>query len=411
MRYLLFIILIFAFVLSADGRTIVVGKGQTITSLKQAVDMARNGDSIRLLGGVYREGSLTITKSITLIGQDNPVLDGEGKYENLVISGKNISITGLVLKNSRYSSSNDYAAIDIVDAINITVSNNRIINAHFGIHVNNSSYCIIRNNEIHGQAKSEQAAGNGIHLWKSNHALIENNHIQGHRDGIYFEFVTESEIKKNISENNLRYGLHFMFSNNDKYFYNTFRNNGTGVAVMYSHHVTMEFNHFEKNWGSASYAILLKEIADSHINDNYFISNSVGLYLEGTTRIEIQKNLFKGNGWAVRVQASCSDNNFFYNNFLQNTFDVATNGTLVLNKFYNNYWDKYDGYDLNKDGIGDVPYHPVSMYSMVVEQNPNALILLKSFMVSLLDRAEKAIPSLTPENLVDDKPMMKPFKL
>ena len=66
---------------------------------------------------------------------------------------------------------------------------------------------------------------------------------------------------------------------------------------------------------------------------------------------------------------------------------------------------------MNKDGIGDVPYHPVSMYSMIVEQNPNALMLLRSFAVSLLDKAEKAIPSLVPENLMDDKPMIKPRKL
>jgi nitrous oxidase accessory protein len=90
---------------------------------------------------------------------------------------------------------------------------------------------------------------------------------------------------------------------------------------------------------------------------------------------------------------------------------VSTNGTLVLNKFYNNYWDKYEGYDMNKDGIGDVPYHPVSMYSMIIEENPNSLLLLRSFMVKLLDKAEKAIPTLTPENLIDDKPMIKPNKL
>lgn len=83
----------------------------------------------------------------------------------------------------------------------------------------------------------------------------------------------------------------------------------------------------------------------------------------------------------------------------------------MLNTFSNNYWDKYDGYDLNRDGYGDVPYHPVSMYSMIIEQNPTSIFLLRSFLVNLLDRAEKAIPSLTPENLVDSKPMMKPNKL
>jgi nitrous oxidase accessory protein len=84
---------------------------------------------------------------------------------------------------------------------------------------------------------------------------------------------------------------------------------------------------------------------------------------------------------------------------------------MMLNRFYNNHWDKYDGYDMNKDGIGDVPYHPVSMYAMIVEQNPTSLILMRSFMVSLLDKAEKVIPSLTPEKLIDEKPMIKPIRL
>ena len=202
-----------------------------------------------------------------------------------------------------------------------------------------------------------------------------------------------------------------MFSNDDTYQNNTFRNNGAGVAVMYSKKVRMENNSFEQNWGPSSYGILLKDISDSHIEHNTFYQNTVALHLEGTSRIDIEKNSFKENGWAIKVQASCEDNNFYLNNFYGNSFDVATNGSISLNNFYNNYWDKYEGYDINKDGIGDVPYHPVSMYSMFVEENPNALMLLRSFTVQLLDKAEKAIPSLTPENLVDNKPMMKSVKL
>ncbi|HYK56220.1 MAG TPA: nitrous oxide reductase family maturation protein NosD, partial [Flavisolibacter sp.] len=133
--------------------------------------------------------------------------------------------------------------------------------------------------------------------------------------------------------------------------------------------------------------------------------------MESTNRIEVQLNSFQSNGWSLRIQASCNDNIVHHNNFQGNTFDIATNGTMMLNKFYNNYWDKYEGYDLNKDLVGDVPYHPVSMYSMVIEQNPNSVMLLRSFMVSLLDKAEKAIPSLTPENMVDEQPLMKPLKL
>ena len=393
------------------SNTIVVGSDQPVSSLKKAVSLAKDGDTILLRPGVYKEGPITITRPVTIIGQGNAVLDGENKYEILLVTGKNICIRGLHFRNSGYSALNDYASIKLVDASSITLENNIIDNAYFAIHVSNTSYATIRNNTITGSPGSEQLTGNGIHLWKSNHALIENNHVRGHRDGIYFEFVTFSTIRNNLSENNIRYGLHFMFSNDDIYQDNVFRRNGAGVAVMYSKKVRMENNRFEQNWGPSAYGILLKDISDSYILHNSFLKNTIALHLEGTSRMDIEKNIFRENGWAVKVQASCEDNNFHLNNFTGNSFDVATNGTMVLNKFYNNYWDKYEGYDINKDGIGDVPYHPVSMYSMIVEQNPNALILLRSFTVSLLDKAEKAIPGLTPENLIDDKPMMKSLKL
>jgi nitrous oxidase accessory protein len=410
MKKWLTIVSIFFFA-SAYAKKIVVGRDQSITSLKKAVSMASDRDTILLSAGVYREGNITITKSICIIGISNPVLDGENKYEILTVSGKDITISGITFRNSGYSAMNDYASIKIIDASNITVENNIILNAYFAIHVSNTSYPVIRRNTITGSPGTEQLTGNGIHLWKSNHALIDGNHVQGHRDGIYFEFVSFSKVQNNLSENNIRYGIHFMFSNDDVYYNNTFKKNGAGVAVMYSKRVNMEFNHFEQNWGGSAYGILLKDISDSYVQHNIFFKNTIALHLEGTSRMEIRENLFKENGWAIKVQASCEDNHFYDNNFISNSFDVGTNGTMVLNTFSKNYWDKYEGYDMNKDGVGDVPYHPVSMYSMIVEENPSSLILLRSFMVNLLDKAERAIPSLTPENLVDDKPMIKPNKL
>jgi nitrous oxidase accessory protein len=306
---------------------------------------------------------------------------------------------------------NDYASIKIIDAQNVIIENNTIDQSYFAIHVANTQNALISNNTISGTPKTEQTSGNGIHLWKCDKIIVENNKVQGHRDGIYFEFVTNSTIQNNNSHNNIRYGLHFMFSNNDAYLQNTFNNNGAGVAVMFSHHVLMYGNLFEYNWGASAYGLLLKEISDSHIINNHFTKNTIAILMEGTNRIIVNSNVFNNNGWAARVQASCADNEFHHNNFLGNTFDVATNGTMMMNRFYNNYWDKYEGYDMDKNNIGDIPYHPVSMYSMVVEQNPNSLILLRSFMVSLLDKAEKAIPSFTPENLMDEQPYIKPLAL
>ncbi len=407
----LIIILCLIITLQSSANTIKVGKNKTVSSLRQGVQIAKDGDTILLYGGTYKEGNIVISKSIVLLGIHFPVLDGEMKNEMLTISGRNILVKGIHFINAGFSSMNDYSAIKIIDAINVAIENNTISNSYFSIHVANSAHTTIKNNSISGNNKSEHLSGNGIHLWKCDNMLIEGNFIQGHRDGIYLEFVSNSVIKKNRSEKNIRYGLHFMFSNDDAYQNNIFRSYGAGVAVMFSKRVKMVGNHFEENWGASSYGILLKEIKEGNVTHNTFLKNTVGIFMEGSSRLTIDQNTFTSNGWAIKVQASCDDNNFNHNNFNGNSFDVASNGSVSLNKFNNNYWDKYEGYDLNKDSIGDIPYHPVSLYAMIVEQNPTTLMLMRSFMVSLLDRAEKAIPGLTPENLVDGQPRLKPNKL
>lgn len=388
-----------------------VGPGENISSIKKALILAKTGDTIYIKKGFYKESSIVITIPLTIIGETGVILDGEGKYEILTLSGRHIKVKNIQVQNSGNSTLNDFAAIKVIDGFDIQLNNIIVINSFFGIHISNTTGFSLSNSIIKAIPTSEQMAGNGIHLWKCQQAKIYNNYVSGHRDGIYFEFVTDSEISKNTSEKNIRYGLHFMFSHSDTYTANNFINNGAGVAVMYSKKVKMEGNHFEENWGFAAYGILLKDITDSYILNNSFIKNTIGIHMEGSSRIDIKQNVFKYNGWAMKVQASCDDNRFEKNNFFNNSFDIATNGSLVLNIFTNNYWDKFEGYDLNKDGIGDVPYHPVSMYAMIVEQNPNSIMLLRSFLVSLLEKAEKAIPTLTPENLFDPKPSMKPHKL
>lgn len=380
-------------------------------NIQQAINQASAGDTLLLKKGHYHEGTITLTKPITLLGEDGVVLDGDNRYEILHISGQDIVVKNIIFQYAGYSAMDDYAAIKVIDARRVVVEKNTVIQAYFAIHVSNSNHVTVRNNIVKGKPGSEQLTGNGIHLWKCQKALIENNTITGHRDGIYFEFVTLSTIRGNRSENNIRYGLHFMFSHNDTYLNNIFRSNGAGVAVMYSKRVTMRENLFEENWGASAYGILLKEISDSEIEHNRFIKNTVGVLMEGSNRIKVSRNQFSNNGWAARVQASCDDNEFRHNNFQGNSFDIATNGQLVLNRFDENYWDKYEGYDLNRDGTGDIPYHPVSMYAMMVEQNPTTLLLMRSFVVSLLDKAEKAMPSLTPIDLADKKPRMKPIPL
>lgn len=406
-----FVILCCCCCLFTQAGVITVGKQKQFTTITAAVAAARPGDTVLVDKGVYFEKNLVIDKALVLKGIDHPVIDGEKKYENVSIKADNVTIDGFLLQHTGVSSITDFAAIKIYNRRNATIINNIVNDAFFGIYSQYGIHCLIKNNVLAANAKTEQESGNGIHCWKSDSMQIIGNTISGHRDGIYFEFVTNSVIWRNNSFKNIRYGLHFMFSNNDAYITNIFENNGAGVAVMFSKDVKMFNNYFKENWGDAAYGILLKEISDSRIEGNHFENNTSAIYAEGASRIEMYRNIFKNNGWAFKIQASCMDVTLEKNNFIGNTFDIGTNGSLVLNKFNSNYWDKYEGYDLNRDGIGDVPYRPVSMYSMIVEKNPPAMILFHSMIVSLMDKSEKVIPSLTPENLKDEKPLMKPLPL
>ncbi|MET0760554.1 MAG: nitrous oxide reductase family maturation protein NosD [Flavobacterium sp.] len=409
MKKICYIFLLFSSFLQAH--VIEVGADKPIKSIKKGISLAKAGDTVLVYKGVYKEGNIIIDKKIVLIGRNLPVLDGQKKYEVLSVKADSVVVDGFKIVKSGHASLEDPCGIKVYNKNFVIIRNNIFDDNFFGIYIQNGNNCIVKNNKIIAYGKEEQQIGNGIHCWKSENIQIIANTISGHRDGIYFEFVTNSIIWRNISTNNIRYGLHFMFSNDDAYITNVFKNNGAGVAVMFTKNVKMFNNFFEENWGDAAYGLFLKEITDSHIIGNKFSRNTSGIHMEGTNRIQVEKNVFEANGWAMKIQASCMDNEIVNNNFIGNTFDMGTNGSLVLNKFNSNYWDKYEGYDLDKNGVGDVPYHPLSLFAVLVENNPSAMLLFRSFMITLLDKSEKILPSITPDNFIDNTPLMKALAL
>ena len=170
----------------------------------------------------------------------------------------------------------------------------------------------------------------------------------------------------------------------------------------------MTGNTFKKNWGSASYGLLLKEINDARITKNEFIENTIAINVEGSNRIEYNRNSFKNNGWAVKVRGACYSNIFTENNFLYNSFDVSYNSRMNDNRFDRNYWTNYSGYDLDRNGIGDVPFRPVKLFSYVVNRTPETIVLMRSLFVDIIDFSEKVSPVFTPDNLMDENPLIKP---
>ncbi|HEX7366451.1 MAG TPA: nitrous oxide reductase family maturation protein NosD [Pelobium sp.] len=395
---------------SLIAKTIIVAPNAKIATLKAAVNLALNGDTIIVKKGIYPSINTIIDKQVTILGEGFPILDAQFKEEVITIKADYVTLNGFIIQNSKVGDLRDFAGIRVFQAKYVTITNNQLKNNFFGIYLSDVHHAKVLNNKISGTF-AERKCGNGIQGWKSDSIEIAKNHITGHRDGVYFEFVQHSVVHENVSEKNLRYGLHFMFSSDNQFLNNTFTNNQAGIAVMYSKRIKMINNHFNENWGSSIYGLLLKEILDSRIEGNTFYKNTSAIFMESCNRNKISKNSFLNNGWAIRILSNCEANTFTINNFKGNTFDATTNGELLENKFSNNYWDKYEGYDLNKDGKGDVPYRPISLYAQIIERVPQSVILMRSFIVNLLDKVERSIPSITPLSVKDDSPQMKPWKI
>lgn len=389
-------------------RSITVSPAGPVRSVQAAIRAAAPHTRIIVQKGVYREGStIVVDKPLDLVGEGWPVLDGENARQIMVVTADSVSVRGFRFEHVGTSFLEDWAAIRLEDVNGCRIEGNRFEDAFFGIYLAKVTDCAIRGNVLHSGRGRETVSGNGIHLWHSSGITIADNRISGHRDGIYFEFVHNSVISRNVSERNLRYGLHFMYSDDCRYLYNVFRSNGSGVAVMYTNRMEMTGNRFEGNWGGAAYGLLLKEISDGKLSRNVFYRNTTGLLADGANRLQADRNDFINNGWAVKLAASTQEGRFTRNNFVGNTFDISSNSSEHTTTFAGNFWDSYEGYDLDHNGFGDVPFRPVRLFSMVVAQNGPAIILLRSPFVHLLDTAERLFPILTPESLVDSAPAMR----
>lgn len=407
----IFFLILFVFLFNkAQTKTLVVCKQCQFKELSTAIDQAQKSDTVLVKPGIYSSKAVSIIKSIVLIGEKGAILDGMAESYVLKLMADSITVSGFELKNSGRSFTKDYAAIYTFGISGFQILDNQISESFFGILIEKSKNGLIQGNKVKGTAIQEDQSGNGIHLWHAQQIKILNNEVSGMRDGIYLEFVDESRIAENYTHQNVRYGLHFMFSNHDEYLKNVFQNNGAGVAVMFSKWIRMEENKFIDNWGTASYGLLLKEIYDGEVLNNIFQENTLGVYVDGSTRVNYIGNTFKQNGWAIKVSGGCYANNFTKNNFLGNSFDLSYNSKMNDNRFDGNFWGSYSGYDLDKDGKGDQPYRPVKLFSYIVNRTPETIVLLRSLFVDIINFSEKVSPAFTPDDLVDHSPSMKQFQ-
>src|SRR5688572_30753525 len=214
-------------------RVIDVRPGGPLT-IAQAAQTARAGDQIVIARGVYREPTIVIDRPLTLLGEPGATLDGGAATHILRVEADDVTVRGLTFRNVAPSHVEDRAAIRVGAVRRCVIEDNRVENAFFGIYLAGSSGCRLARNVLQGTGTTEDRSGNGIHLWTVRDVDVLENRIEGHRDGVYLEFTHDARVARNISARNVRYGLHFMYSDDCTYASNEFRGNQAGVAVMYT---------------------------------------------------------------------------------------------------------------------------------------------------------------------------------
>jgi nitrous oxidase accessory protein len=255
---------------------------------------------------------------------------------------------------------------------------------------------------------NQNRRGNGIHIWNSSGHLVARNHIRQTRDGVYFSFVDRTDVRDNDIEG-VRYGLHYMYSDDNRFEGNIFRNNAAGAALMSSHDIVLRNNQFLANQSHRSYGVLLQTVESSLLERNRISGNTVGVFFESGHGNRLLDNDIEHNHIGIHASDSSDGNLFAGNRFVGNLHTVETSGGNLTSRWSldgrGNYWDGAVTLDLDRNGIGDVPHRELDLFGALRRDLPVIGLLGGSPAERLLRfvHARLALPGLA--GVVDHAPL------
>ncbi len=387
-------------------------------NLQAAIDAAQPGDVIKVPPGLY-QGNFVIEKPITLQGIDWPVIDGNNQGNVLEINNApNVTITGLVIRNSGARLDKENAGIAVDKSPRLTVENNRLENTLFGVYIKDSEDSRITHNTIGAKDLDVPARGDGIRVWYSARTQVIGNVVDKGRDVVLW-YNEGAVIRDNIITNG-RYGLHFMYCDDNLVENNYSANNSVGGFLMYSRRLTLRHNIFANNRGPSGYGVGLKDLDGVEATDNLFVGNRVGMYFDNSPwSVDVSqhftRNLFAHNDIGLLFTPSVKRNHFSHNSFIDNMEQVGLTGTgdFKDNKFTvdgeGNFWSDYTGYDTDGNNLGDLPYVSISLFENMMDKNPQLRLFQLSPAQQAVDLAARAFPIFQPRpKFTDEAPLMTP---
>ena len=373
-------------------------------ALQPLIDATPTGGTLRLAAGIYGAPG-KITRPMRLEGAPGAVVDGGGIGSILTVLADDVTVIGLTLRNSGERHETTDAAVRLRGKHGI-MKDNTIEDCLFGFELKQSDRNIIRRNRIGSKDLPQALRGDSIRVWYSNGNRIEDNDIVNVRDTVVW-YSTDNIISGNRILDS-RYGIHLMYAHKNKLERNSFLSNTVGIFLMYANDNDVIDNVIHYSQGPAGIGLGFKESSNTRVEHNDFFANARGIFLDASPYDPDGLNTFTDNriaynGTAVAFQSDWVGNVFEHNAFLGNHASVTVlTGSAKRNTWNGNHWDDWEGFDRNRDGVGDTPYENWSWADRLWQDVPDAQFFRTSPSLELVDFIERLGSLIDPRLILRD---------
>jgi nitrous oxidase accessory protein len=398
---------------SAPGMTAIAASGlegrpaaDAASPLQAQVDAAADGATIEIAPGRY-VGDLYLDRRVHLLGRGRPTLVGSGRGSVILVRAAGVVIEGFDI-DARLGGSLDRDSSGIhVAAAGVVIRDVRIDRAYFGVYLREADDATVERTVVRGEPdRPPGEQGSGIHLFNSQRFRVDDTDIADMRDGIYIQSSGQGAVRR-TSARRIRYGLHYMYADDNVFEDNRFEDGAAGAAIMYSNRLTFRRNRFVHNRGFASVGLLLKDCADLVAEDNLIADNARGLFLEGSDGNLFRRNVIAVSDAALVLFGSSRRNRFEGNAFVANLSPLDLVGRRTDTVFDGNYWSDADEPDLDGDGIRDRPFRLMNVFDHLRGNLTAADLFARSPAARALGAAERTFPVLIPINVHDRRPLAR----
>lgn len=387
--------------------------------LQNAIDNAKAYSTLNLKEGIY-EGNIIINKPLTIKGENQKsIILGDYNSTVIKILSSHVTLKDLHVKGSGDMHQSLDGAISVKNVQDVKIINNLIDDSLFGIDFDNVSNSFIISNKISSKQNLPLGLkGDGVRLWYSNDNEVKKNSLINSRDMVVW-YSHGNAVEENFGQN-CRYSLHFMYTGANIVKNNKYINNSVGIFFMYSRDTIAKNNVIQSSLGSTGMGIGLKEASGFTIENNTILYNAQGIYIDWSPYELGMPNIIKNNNIlynseGIRFHSKSINNKILQNNFignLENVVNDTAHTDINKNEWLGNFWDNYEGFDTDKNGIGDTPYMNYYYADSLWLYNPSVKFFYASPIIGIVNFLAKLAPFSEPVKLFEDKePSMYKIKV